>query len=89
MLEIVGREKNSGITDIVGTSLSKANLGIWLPALIGAILKTAQGSSTVAIITTASLLSPLLNHPNTCRGGDFERSLVKRPLFSQAGLSSL
>ncbi len=53
--------QNSGIADIVGTSLSKANLGIWLPAIIAAILKTAQGSSTVAIITTASLLSPLMD----------------------------
>jgi len=42
------------------TQLSDANLGIWLPFLIAAGIKTAQGSSTVAIITTAGLLAPLL-----------------------------
>ncbi|MBP7304389.1 MAG: GntP family permease, partial [Fervidobacterium sp.] len=53
--------QNSGIASIAGASLSKANLGIWLPAIIAAILKTVQGSSTVAIVTTASLLSPLMD----------------------------
>ena len=36
------------------------NLGILIPFLIAALLKTAQGSSTVAIITTSSLIFPLL-----------------------------
>lgn len=31
-----------------------------MPFLIAAALKTAQGSSTVAIITTASIVAPLL-----------------------------
>lgn len=35
-------------------------LGIFFPFLLAAILKTAQGSSTVAITTTAGMLSPLL-----------------------------
>ncbi|WP_245957369.1 GntP family permease [Chitinophaga flava] len=35
-------------------------MGILLPFLITAIIKTAQGSSTVAIITAASLIHPLL-----------------------------
>jgi len=35
-------------------------LGIILPFLIAALLKSAQGSSTVAIITTSSLIFPLL-----------------------------
>lgn len=34
--------------------------GILLPFLVAFVLKTAQGSSTVAIITTASLIHPLL-----------------------------
>ncbi len=50
----------SGISDVVGTAMSTANLGIWLPFLIAFALKTAQGSSTVAIITTASIVAPLL-----------------------------
>jgi len=35
-------------------------MGLLLPFLIAAILKTAQGSSTVAIITTAAIVAPLL-----------------------------
>ena len=35
-------------------------LGIIIPFLIAALLKSAQGSSTVAIITTSSLVFPLL-----------------------------
>jgi GntP family gluconate:H+ symporter len=36
------------------------SLGILLPFLVTFILKTAQGSSTVAIITAASIIQPLL-----------------------------
>ena len=35
-------------------------LGIIIPFLIAAVLKTAQGSSTVAIITTSTIIFPLL-----------------------------
>lgn len=52
--------RDSGIADVVGGFVSDSSLGIWMPFLIAAALKTAQGSSTVAIITTASLLSPLM-----------------------------
>jgi GntP family gluconate:H+ symporter len=51
--------QNSGIADTIGASLAGAQLGIWLPFIITAAIKTAQGSSTVALITTASLLAPL------------------------------
>ncbi len=51
----------SGIADVVQKNLSGAQaLGIFLPIIIAASLKIAQGSSTVAIITTASLMAPLL-----------------------------
>ena len=46
--------------DVIGEQLAGANLGIWLPFLIAAGIKTAQGSSTVAIITTASIIFPIL-----------------------------
>lgn len=36
-------------------------LGVFFPFLIAAILKTAQGSSTVAVITTASIVLPFLS----------------------------
>ncbi len=53
--------QESGIADsvksIFGTSSS---LGVILPFMIAAALKTAQGSSTVAIITTAGIIAPLL-----------------------------
>ena len=52
--------RDSGIADVVGGFVSGSSLGIWMPFLIAAALKTAQGSSTVAIITTASLLAPLM-----------------------------
>ena len=52
--------RNSGIADILGESLAGANVGIWLPFIIAAALKSAQGSSTVAIVTTASLIAPMM-----------------------------
>ena len=50
----------SGLGTRLGNMLGNLSLGIFLPFIITAILKTAQGSSTVAIITAASILSPLL-----------------------------
>lgn len=52
--------QNSGIGDLVSANMSGANWGIFLPFLIAFSLKTAQGSSTVAMITTASIIAPLL-----------------------------
>jgi len=51
----------TGIGDYIGSTLSSYHLGLLLPFLIAALLKTAQGSSTVAIITTSALLSPMLD----------------------------
>lgn len=52
--------QESGIADVLGEYLVGANLGVLLPLLIAAVIKTAQGSTTVAIITTASLVAPIL-----------------------------
>jgi GntP family gluconate:H+ symporter len=52
--------QNSGLAKIIGDSLSGFSLGIWLPFIISATIKSAQGSSTVAIITTSSIMAPLL-----------------------------
>jgi GntP family gluconate:H+ symporter len=52
--------KATPIGDYLGRILADWNIGIFLPFLIAAALKTAQGSSTVAIITTASIVVPLL-----------------------------
>ncbi len=52
--------QNSDLADTIGSTLSGLNLGIWLPFIIAVVLKTAQGSSTVALITTSSLILPFL-----------------------------
>ncbi len=51
--------KETGIGDSLGEVLAPLHLGIFLPFLITFVLKTVQGSSTVAIITAASLVGPL------------------------------
>lgn len=52
--------KETEVGAYIGNFLLSAGLGIAIPFLISAILKTAQGSSTVAIITAASLIAPML-----------------------------
>ncbi len=52
--------KATPIGDYLGSTLASYNLGIFLPFIIAAALKTAQGSSTVALITTSALVAPLL-----------------------------
>jgi GntP family gluconate:H+ symporter len=52
--------KAAGIAAVLGTLLAGTGLGIGIPFVIAALLKTAQGSSTVAVITTASLLAPMM-----------------------------
>ena len=52
--------KASPITDFIKTNMASMHLGILLPFMISAALKTAQGSSTVAIVTTAGIMAPLL-----------------------------
>jgi GntP family gluconate:H+ symporter len=53
--------KSTGTGEAVGKILAGTNIGIIVPFLIAVIMKTAQGSSTVAIITTASFISPMLS----------------------------
>lgn len=48
------------LQEYLNSGISELNLGIFLPFLIAAIMKTAQGSSTVAIITTSAIIYPLL-----------------------------
>ena len=49
-----------GIGEVIGSALSNMQVGILLPFVLAAVLKSAQGSSTVAIITTAAIVAPLL-----------------------------
>ena len=52
--------RNSGIATVLGDSLAGMSIGIFLPFIIASAIKSAQGSSTVALITTASLLAPMM-----------------------------
>ena len=49
---------------ITENSKTIATVGIFFPFLLSAILKTAQGSSTVALTTTAGIVAPLLGALN-------------------------
>ena len=48
------------LTEFVEQNLTQSSWGLLIPFLIAAVLKTAQGSSTVAIITASSIVFPLL-----------------------------
>lgn len=50
----------SPIADFIKQNMTTLPLGMLLPFVISAALKTAQGSSTVAIVTTAGIMAPLL-----------------------------
>ncbi len=50
----------TGVGDIIGSSFSNMQMGLLVPFIIAAVLKTAQGSSTVSIITTAAIIAPVL-----------------------------
>lgn len=50
----------SPLTDFLAENIATLGLGLAVPFLIAAALKTAQGSSTVAIVTGSALVSPLL-----------------------------
>ncbi|MGE5586983.1 MAG: GntP family permease [Clostridia bacterium] len=58
----------------LGTTLGRWHMGILLPFLVSAALKTAQGSSTVALITTSALMAPLLTPLGL--GGETAKALV-------------
>ncbi|GAA4792262.1 hypothetical protein GCM10023231_20300 [Olivibacter ginsenosidimutans] len=50
----------ANIGEHFATYVSISSLGLFFPFLVAAVLKTAQGSSTVAVITAASIVAPLL-----------------------------
>jgi gluconate:H+ symporter, GntP family len=53
--------KATGTGEAMGKLLAGTSIGILVPFLIAAVMKTAQGSSTVAIITTASFVAPMIS----------------------------
>ena len=77
--------KASGIGEFLSSVLSDYNIGIFLPFLIAAALKTAQGSSTVAIVTTSALLAPL----TSSLGLSSDMGLVLTVLATGAGAMTI
>lgn len=73
--------KSTGIGEAAGQFLAGTHLGIVVPFLIAAMMKTAQGSSTVSIITTASFVVPMM----TLLGLDSEWGKVLTLLSMGAG----
>jgi gluconate:H+ symporter, GntP family len=53
--------KATGTGEAVGKLLTGTSIGLVVPFLIAVLMKTAQGSSTVAIITTASFVAPMIS----------------------------
>ncbi|AWB81874.1 gluconate transporter [Corynebacterium yudongzhengii] len=52
---------NTDLVDFVQDNATVfASLGLFFPFIVSAILKTAQGSSTVALVTAAGIVAPLL-----------------------------
>ena len=52
--------KEMNIGKVFGESLTSSGLGLLIPFILTALFKTAQGSSTVAIMSAASIIEPLL-----------------------------
>ncbi len=52
--------KTSDIGEILAGYANDYPLGLWLPFLVAAIVKSAQGSSTVALTTAAAIMAPLM-----------------------------
>ncbi|EKF9985088.1 GntP family permease [Vibrio cholerae] len=52
--------KATPLGDYLGTTLSALGVGIFMPFIVAAALKSAQGSSTVALVTISALVAPLL-----------------------------
>jgi len=75
--------KETEIGVVFGNFLSRFHLGIFLPFLIAAALKTAQGSSTVAIITTSALMVPMLSNMG------FDSSLGRALIVLSIGAGSM
>ena len=53
--------RSISLGDSINQILMGYEIGLFLPFIIAALLKTAQGSSTVSIITTSAMVLPLLN----------------------------
>ncbi|GAB2713354.1 GntP family permease [Halomonas garicola] len=64
----------SPLGDYLGNTLSTLGIGIFMPFIVSAGLKSAQGSSTVALVTTSALVAPMLDSLGL--GSDMGRTLT-------------
>ncbi|MBZ5488766.1 GntP family permease [Halomonas aquamarina] len=64
----------SPLGDYLGNTLSALGIGILMPFIVSAGLKSAQGSSTVALVTTSALVAPMLDSLGL--GSDIGRTLT-------------
>ncbi|MCY6957164.1 GntP family permease [Clostridium brassicae] len=53
--------KASPLKELLVSTFSSMNIGIFAPFIIGAIFRTAIGSGTVAMITAATILTPMID----------------------------
>lgn len=52
--------KATPMAELIGSGLATLGLGLLVPFIIAAALKSAQGSSTTALVVTSTLMAPLL-----------------------------
>lgn len=52
--------KVTPLGDYLGGTLSALGIGLFMPFVVAAALKSAQGSTTVALVTTSALVAPML-----------------------------
>lgn len=52
--------QNSDLAETVSENFAGMEMGLLFPFLLAACLKTTQGSSTVALVTTASIVAPIM-----------------------------
>ncbi|MEX2574199.1 MAG: GntP family permease [Balneolaceae bacterium] len=75
--------RETDLGDFAAQFATMGNLGIIVPFLIAAFLKSAQGSSTVAIITAAAICAPLVGPLG------FESTIGKALMVLAVGAGSL
>ncbi len=78
--------QHSDLGPLLEESIKGSGLGLWLPFLVAAALKSAQGSGTVAIITTASIMFPLLDYIGL--DSELSRALVVVAIGAGANVTS-
>ncbi|NNK11644.1 MAG: GntP family permease [Flavobacteriaceae bacterium] len=76
----------SGIAELLGNALQDLNIGIFLPFILAAALKTAQGSSTVALVTAASIIAPMM--PSLGYDTEIQKALVVVAIGSGSAMVS-